>query len=126
MNYLGDFAIGKMVDVYYDTANKNGERADFSAGLELADFRIYKDGVATMRSSTSGWTLDENVDALTGVHVISIDLADNTDAGFYVAGSNYAVILYPDTETLDAEDIGVVLATFSIQNRYQYGPELFR
>jgi hypothetical protein len=51
---------------------------------------------------------------LTGVHDVDIDLTDNTDAGFYAAGSFYSVVLSPD-ETIDSQTItGVVLAYFEI------------
>jgi hypothetical protein len=53
-------------------------------------------------------------DTLTGVHDVDIDLTDNTDAGFYAAGSFYSVVLSPD-ETIDSQTItGVVLAYFEI------------
>jgi hypothetical protein len=53
-------------------------------------------------------------DSLTGVHDVDIDLTDNTDAGFYAAGSFYSVVLSPD-ETIDSQTItGVVLAYFEI------------
>jgi ActR/RegA family two-component response regulator len=44
---------------------------------------------------------------------VAIDLADNTDAGFYAAGSEYSVILVPD-ETVDGLAVVRVLAQFSI------------
>lgn len=51
----------------------------------------------------------------TGFHAIDIDLTDNTDSGFYAAGYLYAVVLSPDTETVDSQTItAVVLAYFEI------------
>ena len=90
-----------------------------NSAFEAADLRIYKaaDGAAfsaTQRSSANGITMTSPFDSLTGFHDVDIDLADNTDAGFYAAGSLYAVVLAPD-ETVDGQTItGVVLAYFEI------------
>jgi hypothetical protein len=89
------------------------------SAFEAADLRIYKatDGAAfsaTQRSSANGITMTSPFDTLTGVHDVDIDLTDNTDAGFYAAGSFYSVVLSPD-ETIDSQTItGVVLAYFEI------------
>jgi len=112
--YLGDFAADATVRVYFTTNAADGGRESPSDTFEVADFRIYKNGVATARSSQAGWTYDNEVDAMTGAHCLSIDLSDDTDAGFYAAGSEYAVILYPD-ETVDSQSIAAVLGQFSIE-----------
>ncbi len=100
-------------------AAAGGNVAPLSA-FEAADLRIYKatDGAAfsaTQRSSASGITMTSPFDTLTGFHDVDIDLTDNTDAGFYVAGSLYSIVLAPDSETIDSQTItGVVLAYFEI------------
>jgi hypothetical protein len=73
-----------------------------SSGFEAADLLVYKDGSATQRSSASGITMTSPFDSITGLHHVSIDLTDNTDAGFWAAGSWYMVVLSPDTETVDS------------------------
>ena len=119
MMYLGNFLIGGIVRIYFTTNNKSGGREDFSASIEVADFRIYKNGVATKRSSEAGWTIDENVDSMVGVHCLSIDLSDDTDVGFYAKASEYGVILYPNDETIDLEDISHAWK-FSIERKGTY------
>lgn len=90
------------------------------SAFENADLRIYKatDGAAfsaTQRSSANGITMTSPFDSLTGFHDVDIDLTDNTDAGFYAAGSLYAVVLAPDTETIDGQTVtAIVLAYFEI------------
>lgn len=90
-----------------------------SSAFEAADIRIYRANdsaaySATQRSSANGITMTSPFDSLTGVHDVDIDLADNTDAGFYAAGYRYSVILAPD-ETVDSLTItGVVLGEFEI------------
>ena len=89
-----------------------------NSAFEAADIRIYKatDGAAhsaTQRASSNGITMTSPFDSLTGVHEVDIDLTDNTDASFYVAGF-YTVVLAPD-ETVDSQTItGIVLCTFEI------------
>ncbi len=61
--------------------------------------------------------LESSHDGLTWLHRVTIDLSDDTDAGFYATGSDYEILLYPDTETVDGENVGSVLAHWSIENR---------
>ena len=86
-------------------------------GLALADIQIYKNGSVTQRSSTSGFTLLDtdgtDFDATTGIHGFSIDLSDNTDAGFYAAGGEYTVVVA--SVTVDAATVNFVAALFSIE-----------
>lgn len=84
-----------------------------SSGFEAADLLIYKDGSNTQRSSANGVTMTSPFDTITGLHHVSIDLTDNTDAGFYAAGSWYMVVLSPD-ETVDSLAVAKVLAYFEI------------
>lgn len=90
-----------------------------NSAFEAADLRIYKAAggaafSATQRSSANGITMTSPFDSLTGFHDVVIDLTDNTDAGFYAAGSFYSVVLAPD-ETVDSQTItGLVLAYFEI------------
>ena len=44
---------------------------------------------------------------------MTIDLSDNTDAGFYAEGSVYSIWLIPD-ETVDGIAVTKVLASFTI------------
>lgn len=84
--------------------------------LAVADIKIYKDGSATQRSSTAGFTLLDtdgiDFDTITGIHGFSIDLSDNTDAGFYAVGSWYHVVV--DNITIDAQTVSFVACAFRI------------
>ncbi len=86
----------------YDGATGASEAASNFAD---ADILVYKDGSTTQRSSASGITATTSFDSasLTGINLIEISLADNTDAGFYAAGSEYLVLVGPvtvDTQTV--------------------------
>ena len=71
----------------------------------------------TQRSVDNGYVLLDtdgiDIDTTTGLNGISIDLADNTDAGFYAAGSFYTVVLGP--VTIDTQTVTLVLCTFRIR-----------
>lgn len=85
-------------------------------GLAVTDIEVYKNGSVTQRASDAGYALLDtdgiDFDGITGIHGFSIDLADNTDAGFYVAGSTYWVVV--SAVTVDAQTVNFIAATFSI------------
>jgi hypothetical protein len=85
-------------------------------GLAAGDIKIFKDGGTTERASTSGFTLldTDGIDFSneTGIHGISISLADNTTSGFYTAGSRYFVVI--GDVTVDSQTLRFVAATFTI------------
>src|SRR3990167_5061101 len=85
-------------------------------GLALGDIRIYKGISMTIRSSTAGVVLMDtdgiDIDTTTGIHGFSIDTSDNTDAGFYAAGSFYWVVI--ESVTIDAQTVNFVAGTFRL------------
>jgi hypothetical protein len=85
-------------------------------GLAAGDVLIYKDGGTTERASTSGVTLLDtdgiDFDSKTGIHGVSINLADNDTADFYAAGSRYFVVI--GDITVDSQTVRFVAATFRI------------
>lgn len=116
--YLGDFTTSNTVYVYFNTFDSNDPSASVTiTGLAVTDIEIYKDGSTTQRSSDAGYTLLDtdgiDFDGITGIHGFSIDLSDNTDAGFFAAGSEYTVIV--SAITVDAATISFVAANFSIE-----------
>lgn len=85
-------------------------------GLAVTDIEIYKNGSVTQRASDAGYVLLDtdgiDFDAITGIHGFSIDLADNTDAGFYAVGSFYWIVV--SAVTVDAQTVNFIAATFRI------------
>lgn len=112
---LGYRAAGTTIYVPFHTFDSNGASVTLT-GLATTDIEIYKDGSVTTRSSDSGYILldTDGIDfnGKTGVHGISIDLSDNSDSGFYEAGSNYFVVI--STVTVDTRIVSFVAATFDI------------
>ena len=118
MGYLGDFTTSNTVYVYFNTFDSNDPSASVTiTGLLASDIEIYKDGSITQRASDSGYTLLDtdgiDFDGNTGIHGFSIDLSDNTDVGFYAAGSEYVVVVA--SITVDAATVNFVAGTFSIE-----------
>lgn len=117
MTYVGDFAEDSTVNFIFTTSDADGAPVAPSSAFEAADLAIYKDNSATQKTATDGITMTSPFDSLTGVHHVSIDTSDDTnDAGFWVTGSDYFVVLNPD-ETVSSQDVHRVLCHFSIQNR---------
>jgi hypothetical protein len=85
-------------------------------GLAVTDIEIYKNGSVTQRSSDAGYALLDtdgiDFDGITGIHGFSIDLSDNTDAGFYSVGAFYWVVV--SAVTVDSQTVNFIAATFRI------------
>lgn len=116
--YLGDYAADSAVYVYWDSFDSNNASIT-QTGLAVTDVEIYKNASMTQRSSDEGITLLDtdgiDLDSATGHHGISIDLSDNTDAGFYAVGNDYRVVI--NAVTVDGQTVRFCGGTFSIQNR---------
>ena len=116
--YQGDFTTANTIYVFFNTFDSNDPSASVTlTGLALTDILVYKDGSITQRASTAGFTLLDtdgiDFDGQTGIHGFSVDLSDNTDAGFYAAGSEYSLVFA--SVTVDAAVVNFVAATFSIE-----------
>lgn len=109
---LGDFPVNAIIRFMWST---NGQDGSSITRATNGTIRIYKNDSTTERSSSAGITDTEDFDTLTGVHHCKIDLSDNTDAGFYVAGSTYFVVLA--AATIDTKTVNAVLAQFTIGMR---------
>lgn len=85
-------------------------------GLAVTDIEIYKGVSMTQRASDVGYTLIDtdgiDVDLITGIHAFSIDTGDNSDAGFFAAGSFYTVVV--SAVTIDAQTVNFLAATFRL------------
>lgn len=110
---LGVVEPGSTLNIPFATYDSNDPSASVTAtGLATSDIEIYKDGSLTQRASDAGYAVDTDFDALTGLHTIQIDLADNTTAGFFAAGSEYLVAV--SDITVDAGTIRFWAARFKI------------
>lgn len=114
---LGTVKPGSTIYIPFHTFDSNDPSASVTiTGLATTDIEVYKDGSVAQRASDSGYALLDtdgiDFDTTTGIHGISIDLADNTTAGFWASGSQYWVVIA--SITVDAATINFVAATFRI------------
>ncbi len=114
---FGTVRPGTTLYVPFSTYDSNDPTASVTmTGLAVTDIEIYKDGGTTQRGSDAGYALLDtdgiDFDSITGIHGFSINLADNTTAGFYAAGSQYWVVV--SSITVDAGTINFIAATFRI------------
>jgi hypothetical protein len=109
MMNLGDVPAGSTLYVPFATYNAAGASVTIT-GLAVTDIEIYKNGSVTQRSSDAGYALLDtdgiDFDGITGIHGFSVDLSDNTDAGFYVAGATYFLVV--SAITVDSQTVNFV------------------
>jgi len=113
---FGPVPIGAVLPVFFSSyAGSTGASVTLT-GLAVTDIEIYKGTSMTQRASDAGYTLlDTNgidVDGTTGIHAFSIDTGDNTDSGFFAAGSFYTVIV--SAVTVDSQTVNFIAATFRL------------
>lgn len=105
-----------VLPVLFDTFDGGTGASITLTGLAVTDIEVYKDGLVTQRASDSGYTLLDtdgiDFDTITGIHGFSIDLSDNTDAGFYTVGPWYHVVV--SSVTIDAQTVNFVACAFRI------------
>src|SRR5574343_1244166 len=109
---LGTVRPGSTIRIPFSTFDKDDGSSITMTNFAAADILVYKDGSTTERASTSGFTATTDFDGKTGKHVAIIDLADNTTACFWNAGSEYLVAI--DTVTVDTISVGAWVARFTI------------
>jgi hypothetical protein len=112
---LGNVDVNSTLYIPFHTFDSNGSSITLT-GLAVTDIEIYKNGSTTQRSSDSGYTLLDtdgiDFDGITGIHGFSIDLSNNTDAGFFSAGAFYWVVV--SSVTVDTRTVNFIAATFRI------------
>lgn len=113
---LGTVRPGSTIYLPFDTFAGSTGASITMTGLAVGDIQIYKGSSMTQRASTAGFTLIDtdgtDIDATTGLHMVSIDLSDNTTAGFYTAGSVYNVAIA--SVTVDSQTVNFWLGRFEI------------
>lgn len=116
MQHLGKKRPGSTVYCYFDTFDGGTGASITMTGLAVTDIEVYKNGSVTQRASDSGYTLLDtdgiDFDGATGLHGFSIDLSDNTTAGFWTAGAHYVVAV--NAVTVDAQTVRFWAADFTI------------
>jgi hypothetical protein len=104
LNY-GSYTPTETVRMFYTKSTGAGARSAWSATLEEADLKVFKDGsVMTLSASTIAFSHDAS--SSTGLDIVTVDM--NNDADF-TWGSRYVAVLYPSDETVGGTaPIGIV------------------
>jgi hypothetical protein len=113
-SYQGDYGLNAIVYLPFTTHDKDGGAVAPLTAFETADVKLFKNG-STERGNVAGYTMTSPLGGIVGLHLLSIDTADNTVAGFFAAGGEYFAALSPDTETIDTEIALAVIGSFSIE-----------
>lgn len=107
----GDLPTGQTVPFFFPAYDSNGASVTIT-GLAVTDIEIYKGTSMTQRASDSGYALIDtdgiDLDSRTGIHGFSIDMSDNSDAGFYAAGSFYHIVV--DAVTIDSQTVRFIFS----------------
>lgn len=113
---FGEVPAGSVLPVHFPSYNASGASVSLT-GLAVTDVEIYKGITVTQRASDAGIALIDtdgiDIDGITGANGFSIDLSDNTDAGFYAVGSFYTV--WVSAVTIDSQTVNFIAATFRIK-----------
>lgn len=111
--FYGDYDTTETVIIPFNTFSSDDPSASVTiTNLVAGDLEIHKDGGTTQRASDSGVSVTIDFDGVTGNHIASIDLSDNSDAGFYANGSRYQVRM--EGTTVDGATINAWIGSFSI------------
>jgi len=106
---MGDFSLVDTMIALFPTYYA-GVGVTVSA-LDVADIEVYKDGSTTQRTSNSGFAVVMDFDGITGVQGLSIDLSDDTDAGFFSNNSQYHAVI--NTVTIQGQEV-IIIVYFTI------------
>lgn len=106
-DYYGDFTVGSVIRIKFNTLSQALVPTAPSVGLAFA---VYKNSVTEI---TNGISLSSNYDSLAGFHMLSIDTSADPA---YVAGEDYDIVF--TAGTVDGIDLTrVKLKSFSLENR---------
>lgn len=107
--WLGNLVEDQIIDFKFSTWDADGDPITLAGSPAVS---VYKGNGTT--ESTTGVTLTVDFDARTGSHHVRIDTSD----AFYAVANDYQVLI--TAGTVDGKSVvGVMLAAFSIENRYR-------
>ncbi len=107
--YLGNFRNDEALHFKWSSNDSAGGSITRSTNGTI---KVYKNNTVT--PSVSGISDTEDFDSVTGVHHCFIDLSSDA---FYGVGNSYQVVLVG--AVIDGETVNAVLATFSIEDRFE-------
>ena len=112
MRYLGDFFPGAQVRFIWSTTAASGGSTNRATDGTI---KIYKNNSTTERTSSNGIVDTEGFDGVTGIHLLTIDTGDDSDAGFYALGNSYTVVLAG--AVIDGQSVNAFIGEFTMGNQ---------
>lgn len=107
--------LASTVRIDFTTHDTTGALVAPSSAFASSDFRVYKDGSASEKTTTNGITVTSPFDSIVGKHLIEIDTSNNTgDSGFWAAGSEYRVEINSAKTISSIVQSGVVVGRFAL------------
>ena len=118
MLYLGNFDANQAIYFAWNTSGMDGQSITRSSDGTISVYKDASNGAAFDTTQvTTGVTNDEDFDSIVGVHTCCITTTD----AWYETGHDYMVVL--SASTIDTQTVNVVLAHFSIENRFMRGTD---
>lgn len=112
---MRDRVVDTTVRLRFTTNDGDGAPIAPSSAFAASDFRVYKDGSATQKTSTNGITVTSPFDSVVGRHLIEIDTSNDTDdAGFWALGSEYSVEVNSAKTVDGVSQSGVIVGEFRL------------
>jgi hypothetical protein len=106
--WVGNFVEDAVVKFKFTTRASNGAPITLAGSPALA---VYKSSNVTQ--TTTGATIDDDFDGVTGTHAVAIDTSD----AFYAVGETYDVVLTAGTVD-GVSKVGEVVGSFTIENQF--------
>lgn len=112
---MRDRVVDTTVRLRFTTNDGDGAPVAPSSAFAASDFRIYKDGSATQKTSINGITVTSPFDSVVGRHLIEIDTSNDTDdAGFWALNSEYSVEVNSAKTVDGVSQSGVIVGEFRL------------
>lgn len=107
--------LASTVRIDFTTHDTTGALVAPSSAFASSDFRVYKDGSASEKTTTNGISVTSPFDSITGKHLIEIDTNNSTgDSGFWAAGSEYRVEVSSAKTVASIVQSGVTVGRFRL------------
>lgn len=112
---MNEKVLASTVRIDITTHDTTGALVAPSSAFAPSDFRVYKDGSASEKTSTNGITVTSPFDSITGKHLIEIDTSNSTgDSGFWATGSEYRVEINSAKTVAGVVQSGVTVGRFRL------------
>jgi hypothetical protein len=85
--FVGNYTLNQSIVMYFRARTQTGAPVTFTGTPTI---RVWRDGDIAQKTTDNGITIDDDFDASTGIHKLTIDTSNATgDAGFWRRASHY-------------------------------------